>query len=93
LPEERYGELVRPEAVPLINVGTGKDLTIAELAELVCDVVGFRGAIVYDVAKPDGTPRKLLDVSRLHALGWRSRTSLREGIKRAYEDYRSQPRL
>ena len=88
LPEERYAELVRPDAVPLINVGTGKDLTIAELAALVCEVVGFRGSIVYDTAKPDGTPRKLLDVSRLHALGWRSRMSLRDGIKRAYEDYR-----
>lgn len=88
LPEERYAGLVDPAAVPLINVGTGKDLTIAELAALVCEVVGFRGAIVYDSAKPDGMPRKLLDVSRLHALGWRSRASLREGIKRAYDDYR-----
>lgn len=88
LPEERYAELVHPAAVPLINVGTGQDLTIAELAALVCDVVGFRGAIAYDTAKPDGTPRKLLDVSRLHALGWRSRVSLRDGIERAYDDYR-----
>lgn len=88
LDEERFGELVRPAAAPLINIGTGKDLTIAELAALVCEVVGFSGRIVQDTARPDGTPRKLLDVSKLHALGWRSRVSLRDGIERAYEDYR-----
>jgi GDP-L-fucose synthase len=88
LAEERYAELVRPAAAPLINIGTGQDLTIGELAALVCEVVGFRGAIVHDTTKPDGTPRKLLDVSRLKALGWRSRVSLREGIKHAYDDYR-----
>ena len=79
---------MRPAAAPLINIGTGQDLTIGELAALVCEVVGFRGAIVHDTTKPDGTPRKLLDVSRLQALGWRSRVSLREGIKQAYDDYR-----
>jgi len=88
LAEARYAELVRPAAAPLINIGTGQDLAIGELAALVCEVVGFRGAIVHDTTKPDGTPRKLLDVSRLQALGWRSRVSLREGIKRAYDDYR-----
>jgi GDP-L-fucose synthase len=88
LDEERFGELVRPAAAPLINIGTGKDLTVAELAALVCEVVGFRGRIVQDTARPDGTPRKLLDVSKLHALGWRSRVSLRDGIERAYVDYR-----
>ncbi|MEP7300814.1 MAG: GDP-L-fucose synthase [Caldimonas sp.] len=71
-------------APELLNVGTGEDLTIAELAGLVMDAVGFRGRIVYDKSKPDGTPRKLLDVSRLAALGWRAKTPLREGISLAY---------
>jgi GDP-L-fucose synthase len=88
LDEARFGELVQPGAAPLINIGTGKDLTVAELAALVCEVVGFRGRIRQDTARPDGTPRKLLDVSKLEALGWRSRVSLREGIERAYEDFR-----
>ncbi len=67
-----------------INVGTGEDLSIRELAELVRAVVGFPGEIVFDPSMPDGTPRKLLDVSRLHALGWRHRISLREGIELTY---------
>ena len=70
---------------PMVNIGTGTDVTIRELAETVMAVVGFNGRIVYDHSKPDGTPRKLLDVSRLAALGWRARTSLREGIRLAYE--------
>ena len=69
---------------PLLNIGTGEDVTIRELAETVMAVVGYRGRIVYDASKPDGTPRKLLDVSRLHALGWRARTGLRAGIAMAY---------
>ncbi|HVJ25732.1 MAG TPA: GDP-L-fucose synthase [Burkholderiales bacterium] len=88
LADEHYERLVGPDTVPLINVGTGDDLTIAELAALVCEVVGFRGAIAHDTSKPDGTPRKLLDVSKLLALGWRPRVGLREGIALAYEDYR-----
>lgn len=67
-----------------INVGVGEDLTIAELARLVADVVGYPGRIVNDTSRPDGTPRKLLDVSRLRALGWRARTPLREGIEQTY---------
>lgn len=70
---------------PLVNVGTGEDVTIRELAETVMQVVGFNGRIVFDDTKPDGTPRKLLDVSRLAALGWRARTSLRDGIRAAYD--------
>jgi GDP-L-fucose synthase len=70
---------------PLVNVGTGVDVTIRELAETVMQVVGFKGRIVYDASKPDGTPRKLLDVSRLAALGWRSRTALVDGIRAAYD--------
>ena len=67
-----------------LNVGTGEDLTIAELAELIRDVVGFRGRIAFDPSKPDGTPRKLLDVSRLFSLGWRPRIPLRQGLERTY---------
>ncbi|PTQ51394.1 MAG: GDP-L-fucose synthetase [Brockia lithotrophica] len=71
----------------IINVGVGEDIRISELAELIADVVGFRGRIVYDTSKPDGTPRKLLDVSKLTALGWRPKISLREGIRQTYEWY------
>jgi GDP-L-fucose synthase len=69
--------------VPL-NVGTGEDLTIRELAELVADVVGYRGAIGFDTSRPDGTPRKLLDVSRLTALGWKASVPLRRGVENMY---------
>ena len=69
----------------LVNVGTGVDLTIRELAETVMRTVGFDGSIEFDSTKPDGTPRKLLDVSRIHALGWRAATSLVDGIRLAYD--------
>ena len=72
---------------PLLNIGAGEDVTIRELAETVMQVVGFEGRIVYDASKPDGTPRKLLDVSRLTAAGWRASVPLREGIARAYADF------
>ena len=72
---------------PLVNIGTGRDVTIRELAETVMDVVGFTGRIVFDASKPDGTPRKLLDVGRLHALGWQHRIELRQGIALAYQDF------
>ena len=72
---------------PLVNVGTGEDVTIRDLAETVMQVVGFNGRIVFDSGKPDGTPRKLLDVSRLAALGWRARTALREGVAKAYSQF------
>ena len=71
----------------LFNVGTGQDVTIRKLAETVMDVVGFKGQIVFDASKPDGTPRKLLNVDRLRALGWQSETSLRDGISKAYADF------
>jgi GDP-L-fucose synthase len=74
----------------IINVGTGEDLTIAALAELIGKVVGYPGRITFDASKPDGTPRKLLDVSRLHAAGWRARITLEEGIRRTYEWYLAQ---
>ena len=69
----------------IINVGVGSDLSIRELAQLICRVVGYEGRLVFDTSKPDGTPRKLLDVSRLHALGWRARIGLEEGIRQAYQ--------
>jgi len=71
----------------LINIGTGTDCTIREIAEIVKDVVGYQGNLVFDPARPDGTPRKLLDVTRLHNLGWRHKTSLREGLVATYKDF------
>jgi len=71
----------------LYNVGKGEDVTIRELAETVMNVIGFKGEIVFDASKPDGTPRKLLNVDRMRALGWTAKTSLRDGITKAYADY------
>ncbi len=71
----------------IVNIGTGEDISIADLAMLVGEVVGYKGAIVYDSSKPDGTPRKLLEVSRLRSLGWKAKTGLREGIAKTYEWY------
>jgi GDP-L-fucose synthase len=68
-----------------LNIGTGKDLTILELAKLVAEIIGFKGKIVHDSSKPDGTPRKLLDVSRINSLGWKYTTDLREGIIKTYK--------
>ncbi|TDX58917.1 GDP-L-fucose synthase [Orenia marismortui] len=73
----------------ILNIGVGKDISIQELAELIKDIVGFEGEIVNDTSKPDGTPRKLLDVSRLNELGWKADISLRDGIKSTYEWYRN----
>jgi GDP-L-fucose synthase len=72
-----------------INIGTGTDVTIAELAQLIADVVGFTGRFVFDPSKPDGTPRKVLDVSKLTALGWCPRIDLEAGIRQTYEWYRT----
>ncbi|TAK85121.1 MAG: GDP-L-fucose synthase [Aquabacterium sp.] len=72
---------------PLVNIGTGTDVTIRELAETVLKVVGFNGQLTFDSSKPDGTPRKLMNVSRLTALGWQARTSLTDGIALAYKDF------
>lgn len=71
----------------LVNVGVGEDVTIRDLATQVCEVVGFEGSLVFDTSKPDGTPRKLMDVSLLASRGWKARTGLREGIARAYADF------
>ena len=86
----------RYDGESIVNIGTGEDLTIRELAELVCRVVGFEGRLVFDVSKPDGTPRKQLDVSRLHSLGWKHRVGLAEGLKRTYAwfcEHRSEARI
>src|SRR5262245_11966956 len=71
----------------LFNIGTGQDVTIRELAEMVMDVVGFQGKIIFDTSKPDGTPRKLLCVDRMRQLGWNAKTDLRDGIARSYDDF------
>ncbi len=73
----------------IINIGTGIDLTIRELAELICDVVGFKGELTFDASKPDGTPRKLLDISKIISLGWEPTIPLREGIAQTYDWFRN----
>jgi GDP-L-fucose synthase len=70
-----------------VNVGTGVDIKIKELAVMIKEIVGFKGEIKHDLSKPDGTPRKLLDVSKINQLGWKAKTSLEEGIKKTYNDY------
>jgi GDP-L-fucose synthase len=77
----------RYDSPEIINVGCGEDVTIAELAQLVAGIVGFAGGIVFDRSKPDGTPRKLLDVAKIEALGWQPRTPLADGIRATYEWY------
>ena len=71
----------------IINVGVGEDLTIRELVEMIASTVGYTGALTFDVSKPDGTPQKCLDVSRLFALGWRPRIALAEGLRQTYDWY------
>jgi len=94
LPDDRYTSLLgSDESVsgrfepPLVNVGVGEDVTILELAKLVGKVVGFDGELVFDTTKPDGTPRKLMDVSRLHSIGWLAKTQLEQGLTTAYSDF------
>jgi GDP-L-fucose synthase len=70
-----------------VNIGTGEDIPIGELAMLIKDIVGYNGSLEYDTSKPDGTPRKLMDVSKLHALGWRASIGLREGIEKVYHEF------
>jgi GDP-L-fucose synthase len=93
LSETQFERLISlPEAPPLINVGSGHDLTIRELASTVCEVMGYDGNLVFDSTKPDGTPRKLLDTTKLFNLGWRPRIALPQGIQLAWDDYRVQLR-
>lgn len=88
LSEENFYPLCS-QATPIINVGSGKDITIGELVELVKQVVGYKGAVVWDVNQPDGTPRKLLDVHKIAELGWRPKTELAQGVARIYENFLS----
>src|ERR1700735_2643918 len=88
LDEPTYSSLI--EGVPLINIGTGRDVTIRELAEQVCAALGYTGDLVFDTNRPDGTPQKLLDVTRMQALGWQPRTTLSQGIALTYEAARPQ---
>lgn len=88
LDDARFGSLLGDDSPPLINIGTGEDITIRELAETVARVLEFDGKLVFDAAKPDGTPRKLMDVGRLHGLGWHHATDLEQGIRRAWESVR-----
>ncbi|HOY68185.1 MAG TPA: GDP-L-fucose synthase [Candidatus Ozemobacteraceae bacterium] len=85
--EQPDDRLFVPGRVALFNIGCGADLTIRELAETVASVVGFTGKLVWDASKPDGTPRKLLDMSRLFGMGWRPRTNFVDGIRLAYDEY------
>jgi GDP-L-fucose synthase len=87
LPDSEFSKAIS-NFPPLINIGCGIDLTIRELAETIAGVVGFRGALKFDTSKPDGTPRKLLDVSRITAFGWKPRIALAEGIAEAYGEFR-----
>ncbi|MBL0141412.1 MAG: GDP-L-fucose synthase [Betaproteobacteria bacterium] len=88
MPDDQFGKVaVGSPGFPLFNIGTGEDQTIAELADLVKSVVGFKGEFAWDRSKPDGTPRKLLSVDRLQALGWRHRITLRDGITATYQQY------
>ncbi|MGI8432358.1 MAG: GDP-L-fucose synthase family protein, partial [Chthoniobacterales bacterium] len=73
------------ESPEIVNVGTGEDISIRELAELICEIVGFKGTLTWDASKPDGTPRKLLDISKIKSLGWSPRISLRDGIAWTYD--------
>jgi GDP-L-fucose synthase len=89
LDEANFQSLLNEEAPPLINIGTGEDVTVRELAEIVTRVLGFAGELTFDSTKPDGTPRKLMDVTRLHSLGWHHTTPLEEGIRLTWEAVRN----
>ena len=88
LAEAAFKCMLRYDSGDIINVGTGKDITIKDLAETIADVVGFKGEVVWDTSKPNGTPRKVLNVEKIESLGWEPKVSLREGIKKTYELYK-----
>ena len=89
LDEEKFSDLVDPDLCPIINMGSGDEISIRDLAFKVAKTVGYDGKIVFDPSKPDGTPRKLLDSSRLFKLGWKMNTNLDNGMQLAYQDYLS----
>ncbi len=84
LPKEKFAALLRDDQPPLINIGVGEDITIRELAERICRLLGYTGELHFDLTQPDGTPCKLMDVSRMKSLGWTAQVSLEEGIRRTY---------
>ena len=86
LSSEAYSRITQP-MLSHVNIGTGEDLSICDLATMIRDIVGYQGRISFDTSKPDGTPRKLMDVGRLHSLGWRAKIGLREGLALAYADF------
>ena len=88
LAEAAFKCMLRYDSGDIINVGTGKDITIKDLAETIADVVGFKGEIVWDTSKPNGTPRKVLNVDKIKSLGWEPKVNLREGIVKTYELYK-----
>jgi GDP-L-fucose synthase len=88
LSKEQLGRtILANDSCPIVNIGCGTDVTIREIAEMIADVVGFKGLLSFDASKPDGTPRKLLDVSRLSSLGWTPQTTLREGLRKTHLDF------
>jgi GDP-L-fucose synthase len=89
LDAQRFASLLHTDMPPLVNVGVGYDMSIRALAHIICHVVGYQGALVFDTERPDGSPRKLLDVERLNSLGWQARTGLGQGLAQAYRDYLS----
>ncbi len=96
LPEDQYGSLLVEDEPPLINIGTGEDVTIRELTETIFRVLDYKGGLNFDASKPDGTPRKLMDVGKLHDLGWHHVTPLEDGIRKTWESVKDtllQPEL
>jgi GDP-L-fucose synthase len=87
LEDSEFDALISSDRPPLINIGSGEELTIRDLATLVCEVVGYSGELMFDRSKPDGTPRKLLDFSRLRNLGWEPKVPLAQGIALAYQNF------
>ena len=87
MPDESFDSLLQEDIAPLVNIGCGQDVTIRELVSLVKDIVGFNGSVEWDSSKPDGTPRKLLDIGRIESLGWRPRVDLVAGVRKAYQDF------
>jgi len=86
MPDAEFDKLLTEDVAPLVNIGTGEDVTIRELAEMVARAVGFEGKLVFDTTKPDGTPRKLMDSGKIHAMGWRHKIELEDGIRRTWSE-------
>ena len=87
LNEAKFAEIVKPETTPIINIGTGSDLSIIDLAELVKNIIGYKGGFVFNTSKPDGTRKKVLDVHKINKYGWASKINLKDGITHAYNSY------